>query len=85
VKIAARWILVTVVVSLGALLSMTFGLPVVHGQAAHVRWDIISVNFATGTLSAGGIASAKANDNSKISLTGPGLSSRPKAVGRPAP
>ena len=36
------------------------------------RWDIISVDFATGTLSAGGIASADANDGSKITLTGSG-------------
>ena len=38
----------------------------------HMRWDIISVNFSTLTLSAGGIASARANDNSKITLTGSG-------------
>jgi len=38
----------------------------------HMRWDIISVDFATGTLSAGGIASARANDGSEITLTGSG-------------
>jgi uncharacterized protein YfaQ (DUF2300 family) len=38
----------------------------------HMRWDIISVDFATGTASAGGVASARANDNSKITLTGSG-------------
>src|SRR2546426_12717838 len=39
----------------------------------HMRWDIISVNFATLTLSAGGVASARANlDLSKITLTGSG-------------
>src|SRR3989442_6224134 len=37
-----------------------------------MRWDIISVNFGTGTVSAGGVASAFANDNSKITLTGTG-------------
>jgi hypothetical protein len=37
-----------------------------------MRWDIVSINFATGTASAGGIASARANDNSKITLTGSG-------------
>src|SRR5437667_12410108 len=37
-----------------------------------MRWDIISVNFATGTVSAGGVASALANDNSKITLTSTG-------------
>ena len=41
-------------------------------SGGHMRWDIISVDFATGTLSAGGIASARANDNSKITLTGSG-------------
>src|SRR2546429_9511981 len=38
----------------------------------HMRWDLISVNFGTGTVSAGGVASAFANDNSKITLTGTG-------------
>src|SRR3989449_4181412 len=38
----------------------------------HMRWDLISVNFATGTVSAGGVASALANDNSEITLTGTG-------------
>src|SRR5437867_4750251 len=39
----------------------------------HMRWDIISVNFATLTLSAGGVASARSNlDLSKITLTGSG-------------
>src|SRR6266704_5086275 len=38
----------------------------------HMRWDIIDVNFATGTLSAGGVASAQANDGSEITLTGSG-------------
>jgi len=39
----------------------------------HMRWDIISVNFATGTASAGGVSSARANlDLSKITLTGSG-------------
>src|SRR5439155_5429017 len=38
----------------------------------HMRGDIISVNFGTGTGSAGGVASAFANDNSKIMLTGTG-------------
>ena len=36
------------------------------------RWDIISVNFATATISAGGHASAIANDGSSITLTGEG-------------
>ncbi len=38
----------------------------------HMRWDIVSINFGTGTASAGGVASARANDGSKITLTGSG-------------
>ena len=41
-------------------------------QNSLMRWDIISIDFATGTASAGGVASAFANDNSKITLTGTG-------------
>lgn len=53
---------------LGAL-----GIPTtVFADGATVRWDIISVNFTTGTLSAGGSASALANDGSMITLTGSG-------------
>jgi len=53
---------------LGAL-----GIPItVFADDKRVRWDIISVDFATGTLSAGGMASALANDGSKITLTGSG-------------
>jgi hypothetical protein len=49
------------------------GIPTtVFADGTRVRWDIISVNFATGTLSAGGKASAKANDGSMITLTGSG-------------
>src|SRR5690348_7992527 len=36
------------------------------------RWDIVSVDFAKGTVSAGGIASALAQDGSMITLTGQG-------------
>ena len=53
---------------LGAL-----GIPrAVFADDISVRWDIISVNFDAGTLSAGGIASAKAADDLKITLTGSG-------------
>lgn len=38
----------------------------------HMRWDIVNIDFVTGTLLAGGSASAKANDDSKITLTGAG-------------
>jgi len=53
---------------LGAL-----GIPTtVFADGTTVRWDLISVNFTTGTLSAGGHASASAAGNSKITLTGSG-------------
>ena len=57
----ARWISRVGVVSLGALLATTVGLRVVHGQAQHVRWDIVSLQFNTpspgvNTLSPEGIA-----------------------------
>jgi hypothetical protein len=49
-----------------------------------MRWDIVSIDFGTGTASAGGVASAFANDNSKITLTGTGTfrsnPGRPQAV-----
>lgn len=49
------------------------GIPTtVFADGMRVRWDIISVDFSTGTLSPGGIASARANDGSKITLTGSG-------------
>jgi len=41
-------------------------------QNSLMRWDLISVDFVTLTASAGGTASAFANDNSKITLTGTG-------------
>src|SRR5881396_4350200 len=55
------------------LLGAALPLSVAAGSGNHLmRWDIISVDFATGTLSAGGMASALANDGSKITLTGSG-------------
>jgi hypothetical protein len=37
-----------------------------------IRWDIVSIDFVAGTISAGGKASARAADDSKITLTGSG-------------
>lgn len=61
------------------LLSYWFSSITARADDGSFRWDIISVDFATGTLSAGGIASARANDCapappacSKITLTGSG-------------
>ena len=44
----------------------------VFADETTVRWDVISVDFAAGSVSAGGVASALANDGSKITLTGSG-------------
>jgi hypothetical protein len=41
-------------------------------QNSLMRWDIISVDFGTSTASANGVASAFADDGSKITLTGTG-------------
>jgi hypothetical protein len=63
-------------VAFAALVATTAGLALaVSGGAAGgdnqtVRWDIVSINFAAGTISAGGHASARAEDNSKITLRG---------------
>jgi len=38
-------------------------------SAAHVRWDIFSLNFSAGTASPGGVATALAEDGSKITFT----------------
>ena len=58
---------------LSIIVMMTATAPIISAQAAHVRWDIASVNFAPPfTVAAGGIASATANDGSHITLTGSG-------------
>jgi len=69
-KIASKWISGITVVSLAVLLCMTVGLPVVRGQAAHVRWDIVTI--AGGSPAPGGIASALSDNNSVITITGSG-------------
>jgi hypothetical protein len=48
-----------------------------NDDGGRIRWDIVSINFATGTASEGGIASARAKPNvttnvSRITLTGSG-------------
>jgi hypothetical protein len=73
-RIRARSISGVGVVSIAAILAITIGLRVVHAQAEHVRWDIISLNFATTpfTASPGGVAFAFARSPNtlKIKLTG---------------
>src|SRR5881628_3786986 len=55
------------------------------GSAAHVRWDIVSLNFLTTppTLSAGGVAFASARNPStlRIRLTGSGALVAPASGG----
>lgn len=65
---------------LGVVVLLGLGAVDVSGQAARVRWDIVSIDFAAGTVNPGGIASARAEDNSRITLTGSGTFVAP-AVG----
>jgi hypothetical protein len=69
----AVWTSVVTFLLLTVLLAIVA--PAANAQAKHVRWDIISVNFGTGVISAGGSASAFAgfvSDVSEITLTGTG-------------
>jgi len=50
-------------------------------SADHVRWDIVSVNFPTTTLSPDGVAFAVAPSNLKIKLTGSGTFVAPASGG----
>jgi hypothetical protein len=73
------------VVSLATLLAITIGLQVVHGQAQHVRWDIISANVPNiTTLAPGGVAFAFARNPGTLSikLTGSGTFVAPANGGR---
>jgi hypothetical protein len=66
---------VVLLLGVAALLSTVAIADTVAGKdkkQATYRWDIVSIDFSTGTVSAGGIASARASDNSKITLTGSG-------------
>lgn len=81
----ARRISTTAIVSVAVMLAVTIGSRPLRGdedRAQHVRWDIVSVNFAPPfTVSAGGRASATANDNSQITLTGSGTFVAPGGAG----
>jgi hypothetical protein len=54
----------------GALLVVAGSAPSAIAQAEHVRWDLVI--FAPPTVSAGGTATAAAQDNSTIAMTGSG-------------
>lgn len=63
---------------LAALLVVAVVLPLsvstgAQANSQQIRWDIISLDFDAGTVSAGGHASALAADGSKITLTGTGM------------
>jgi hypothetical protein len=70
-------------VLLAVVMAITVGLQVVHGQAQHVRWDIISVDIPITTLSPGGVAFASARSPSTltIKLTGAGTFVAPASGG----
>src|SRR5689334_20480293 len=59
-----------VVVVLVGFLAMGAAAPPVFAQAAHIRWDIVTI--ASGSPAPGGIASALSNNNSVITITGSG-------------
>jgi hypothetical protein len=53
-----------------------------HPDGPNFRWDIVSIDFAAGTVSAGGVAAALAHDGSQIVMTGSGTFNpdRPRRV-----
>ena len=63
------------------LLSTLLIVPVAFAGADHVRWDIVSVNFPTTTVSPGGVAFAKADAVRQIKLTGFGTFVAPASGG----
>jgi hypothetical protein len=72
--ITRRWLL-----GIGVTLCSFLGVGALQADDddVRIRWDIISINFGTGTVNPGGIASARANPNtttnvSKITLSGSG-------------
>lgn len=62
-------------------LLVVVGVPLVHAQADHVRWDIVSVNFPITTVSPGGEAFAQADASLQIKLTGAGTFVAPASGG----
>jgi hypothetical protein len=82
-RLAARSISGATAAFLAVLLAITVGPRVVHGQAQHVRWDIISVDIPITTASPGGVAFASARNPStlRIKLTGAGTFVAPASGG----
>jgi hypothetical protein len=68
-----RYLAVAAVLAATAAVGVAFaGGAAGSGNNQRFRWDLINVDFATSTISAGGQASASANDGSKITVTGSG-------------
>ena len=67
--------------SLALLLAITFGSRLAHGQAQHVRWDIVSLSLPGATVNPGGQASALNNLGGTITLTGFGTFVAPAGGG----
>jgi hypothetical protein len=78
--------LVAVVIAAAALILLAFaaGAGGAGGGADKptFRWDIVSIDFQAGTVSAGGVASALAHDGSQIVIKGSGTfqPDRPRRV-----
>jgi hypothetical protein len=55
------------------LVTLTFGAATLQGQAAQIRWDIVSLVFgAPPIINPGGVADAKTVDNFRLRFTGSG-------------
>lgn len=71
----------------GATLTLVLGTGssgTANSDDEEMRWDLVNINFTTGTVSAGGVASARASDGSKITLTGSGEFDADSRVGERA-
>lgn len=81
------WTALGVAVGLSLLLTALIpGASATHRPGVKYRWDIVSIDTSTNppTVRPGGIASATANDNSKITLTGSGSFRTSGRHGRPS-
>ena len=85
-RIENRWLLGAAVVTLAVVAALTVGSRLVRGQADHVSWGIISIDFPTTTFNPGGVAFASAISGSapsglKIRFTGSGTFVAPASGG----
>jgi hypothetical protein len=71
-KAAVRSVFSAAIVSLAVLSSAAVPLPAAHAKAVHIRWDIAAFSTPPDTLGPDGAASARAEDNTGITLTGSG-------------